>query len=127
MTTQGNQDGGPSHPYAEGEPRTPAVNVHNLVRDYLEISSRIERLEMELKQLLFEMLRIEQIRRELSSTPQEHVCSDYAVETSIVHEDEEYYFEEPIVSCRVCGDDITCEFYDFIQMEVEEHKEEEFR
>lgn len=112
-------------PCDQGEVKTETVDVYDLVRRYRELSTYIEQLDSELKKLLFELLELQQARNGIEALPPTHNCLDHAEETRIVHEDEDSIFEEPVVNCNVCGDDITSEFYEFVEIEPEDHNKEE--
>ena len=99
-------------------------DVYDLVRQYCELTAHIEQLDCELKKLLFELLELQQARNGIEALPPAHNCLDHAEETRIVHEDEDSIFEEPVVNCNVCGDDITSEFYEFVEVEPEEYNKE---
>lgn len=109
--------------YAQGH-KHDGRDVYDLVRQYCELTVHIEQLDCELKKLLFELLELQQARNGIEALPPTHNCLDHAEETRIVHEDEDSIFEEPVVNCNVCGDDITSEFYEFIEVEPEEYNKE---
>ena len=125
MVSSKNEGGSPRPPYDQGKVKTETVDVYDMVRRYRELSSYIEQLDSELKKLLFELLELQQAKNKIEAVPQIHNCLEHAEETWILHEDEDLVFEEPVVSCNLCGGDITSEFYEFIDIEPEDHNKEE--
>ena len=111
-------------PCAEGT-KLDVERLEHLVATHCRLrEEQIEQLDRQLKKLLFELLELQQARNEIEALPPVHNCLEHAEETWISHEDEDSVFEEPVVNCKLCGEDITSEFYEFVEIEPEEHNKE---
>lgn len=119
-------------PHQDRRPRPCNVGIEenvgqpdvSLIRRYLEITHAIAQQEAELCGMIYDMLAIQQAMDELVEV---HDCLEHQDVSWIVHEDEDSYHEEPFVTCKFCGEDITNLVYGDTSVQPEEyHPEERF-
>lgn len=109
-------------PYEVGIEENVGQPDMGLILRYVEITHAIAQHEAELCRMIYDMLVIQQAIDELAYA---HNCLEHQDVSLIVHEDEDSYYEEPVVSCELCGEDITDLVYGDTSVEPEEYHPEE--